>query len=175
MPPPAIRYPWYPESVHTENRITISAPAERIYELAARIERWPEILPHYRYVTLLRNEGNMRLAEMAATRDGIPVRWVSIEELAPMRHGIRFRHVRGVTRGMDVQWIIEPAAEGGALVRIVHEFDPPWPRPFGPLVARYIVGRFFVHNIANKTLRRIKELAEEGGGRGAKDENDSPL
>lgn len=160
--------------MHTENRITIDAPAERIYKLAAHIERWPEILPHYRYVTLFRDEGDTRLAEMAATRDGIPVKWVSIEELQPARHGIRFRHVRGVTRGMDVEWIIEPAAAGGSLVRIIHEFNPPWPRPLGPLVARYIVGDFFVHNIANKTLRRIKALAEEPGeGREAKGESHS--
>jgi len=152
---------WYPESVHTENRIIMDAPAARIYELAAHIERWPRILPHYRYVTLLRDEGDWRLAEMAATRDGVPVKWVSIQELSPDTHGIRFRHVRGVTRGMDVAWIIEPHAEGGMLVRIVHDFDPPWPRPLGPLVARYIVGAIFVHNIANRTLRRIKQLVED--------------
>ncbi len=154
--------------MQTENRITIDAPAARIYDLAAHIERWPQILPHYRYVTLLRDEGATRLAEMAASRDGFPVKWVSIEELFPERHGIRFRHVRGITRGMDVEWIIEPAPHGGAgmLVRIVHAFDPPWPRPLGPLVARYIVGGLFVHNIANKTLRRIKELAEAGQGDG---------
>jgi len=151
--------------MQTENRITIDAPAARIYDLAAHIERWPRILPHYRYVTLLRDEGQTRLAEMAASRDGFPVTWVSIEELFPERHGIRFRHVRGITRGMDVAWIIEPAPHGaaGTLVRIVHVFDPPWPRPLGPLVARYIVGGFFVHDIANKTLRRIKELAEAEG------------
>jgi len=149
--------------VQTENRITIDAPAARIYDLAARIERWPEILPHYRYVTLLRDEGDTRLAEMAATRDGFPVKWVSIQELFPATHGIRFRHVRGVTRGMDVEWIIEPNPDdptGGVLVRIVHLFDPPWPRPLGPLAARYVVGGLFVHTIANRTLRRIKELAE---------------
>ena len=151
--------------MQTENRITIDAPAARIYDLAAPIERWPEILPHYRSVTLLRDEGDWRLAEMAATRDGVPVRWVSIQELSPAQHRIRFRHVRGATRGMDVEWIIEPDPDSdGMLVRIVHVFDPPWPRPLGSLAARYIVGDLFVRNIANKTLRRIKELAENEVG-----------
>jgi uncharacterized membrane protein len=145
--------------VHTENSITVDAPAARIYTLAARIEEWPQILPHYRWVTILRDEGPRRLVEMAATRDGIPVKWVSIQELDPARHVICFRHVRGITRGMTVEWTIEPAA-GGMLVRISHDFDPPWPRPLGPLVARYIVGDLFVHNVADKTLRRIKSLAE---------------
>lgn len=145
--------------MHTENSITIAAPAARIYELGARIERWPQILPHYRWVTILRDEGQRRLAEMAATRDGIPVKWVSIQELDPERRVIRYRHVRGMTRGMVVEWTIQPG-DGGLLVRISHDFDPPWPRPLGPLVARYIVGDLFVHNVATKTLRRIKSVAE---------------
>ena len=145
--------------MHTENSITIAAGANRIYELGARIEYWPEILPHYRWVTILRDDGRKRLAEMAATRDGIPIKWVSIQELDPERHVIRYRHVRGITRGMVVEWTIEPV-QGGMLVRISHDFDPPWPRPLGPLVARYVVGDMFVHDVANKTLQRIKSLAE---------------
>lgn len=145
--------------METENHIVIHAPAERIYRLAAYIEKWPEILPHYRWVTLFRDDGLERLAEMAATRDGLPVKWTSIETLDPVNRRIRFRHVRGITRGMDVEWIIDQGTSGTD-VRIVHVFNPPWPRPLGPLIARYVVGGLFVHNIANKTLRRIKELAE---------------
>lgn len=146
--------------MHTENAIVIHAPASRIYQLGARIEFWPEILPHYRWVAILRDEGRWRLAEMAATRDGFPVKWTSIQELDPARHRMRFRHVRGISRGMEVEWSIEPAREGGMLVRILHDFDPPWPRPLGPLVARHIVCDAFVHNIAGKTLLRLKSLAE---------------
>ena len=145
--------------MHTENRIIVAAPAARVYELGARIEDWPTILPHYRWVHILRDEGAWRLAEMAATRDGIPVTWAAIQELDPAHHVIRYRHVRGVTRGMTVEWTITPAP-GGMLVRIAHDFEPPWPRPLGPLVARYIVGDLFVHNIAGKTLRQIKRVAE---------------
>ena len=146
----------------------IDAPAARIYDLAARIERWPELLPHYRWVTILRDEGEQRLVEMAASRDGVPIKWVSIQRCDPERRSIHFRHVRGVTRGMVVDWTLEPVASGtgiggstgGTLVRIVHDFDPPWPRFVGPLIARYVVGDLFVHNVAAKTLRRIKMLAE---------------
>jgi len=145
--------------MHSEDHIIIDAPPVRIYDLAAHIERWPDILPHYRYVTLFRDDGRTRLAEMAATRDGgFPVKWTSIEEIDPAKHSIRFRHVRGVTRGMDVEWIIEPGPSGTD-VRIVHDFNPPWPRIVGPLFARYVVGNF-IHNIASKTLRTIKGLAE---------------
>jgi ribosome-associated toxin RatA of RatAB toxin-antitoxin module len=145
--------------VHTENCIIIDAPAARIYGLGARIEDWPKILPHYRRVRILRDAGTWRLAEMAATRTGIPVTWVSIQELDPARHVIRYRHVRGVTRGMAVEWTITPGP-GGMLVRIAHDFAPPWPRPLGPLVARRVVGDLFVRHIAGRTLRQIKRAAE---------------
>lgn len=151
--------------MHSEDSIVINAPPTRIYDVAAYIERWPEILPHYRHVTLFRDDGHTRLAEMAATRDGgFPVKWTAIEDLDPARHRIRFRHVRGVTRGMEVEWIIEPGANGTD-VRIVHDFNPPWPRIVGPLFARYVVGDF-IHNIAGKTLRRIKDLVEADDGYG---------
>jgi ribosome-associated toxin RatA of RatAB toxin-antitoxin module len=145
--------------VFTEDHITIDAAPERIFALAARVEDWPEILPHYRWVTVLRDDGARRLVEMAATRDGIPVKWAAIQELEPVRQAIHFRHVRGVTRGMVVQWSIEPGAHG-TNVGIAHRFDPNWPRPVGPLIARYVVGELFVHNVAGKTLRQIKRLAE---------------
>ena len=154
--------------MHTENCIIVNAPAARIYELGARIEDWPTILPHYRRVHILRDEGARRLAEMAATRDGIPVTWAAIQELDPAHHVIRYRHVRGVTRGMTVEWTITPAPDG-MRVRIAHDFAPPWPRLLGPLVARYVVGDLFVRNIAGKTLRQIKRIAERGGRREAED------
>lgn len=166
-----------------EDSTVIAAPPERIYALAARIERWPELLPHYRWVRVLRElDAGERLVEMAASRDGFPVKWASIQRCDPARYRIYFRHVRGISRGMEVEWSMEPAQDGRAgdyaahhprfqgdadrpptLVRIVHEFDPPWPRPMGPLFARYVVGDLFVHNVAAKTLRYVKRLAEGTG------------
>lgn len=145
--------------MHIEDHITIDAPAARIYDLAARVEFWPELLPHYRWVSVLRDEGDGRLVEMAATRDGFPVKWVAIQRLDPARRRIYFHHVRGISRGMDVEWSIEPA-DDAMRVSIGHDFDPPWPRPLGPLFARYVVCDLFVHNIAARTLARIKSLAE---------------
>lgn len=143
----------------TENSITIDAPVARVFELAARIEDWPALLPHYRSVRVFRRHNGWKLAEMVATRSRLPARWVSIQELDVEDHVIRYRHVRGITRGMRVAWTMEPSP-GGLLVRIRHEFDPPWPQWVGPFVARHVVGNLFVRNIAGRTLRHIKSLAE---------------
>jgi uncharacterized membrane protein len=145
--------------VYTENHISIKAPVEEVFALGATIEEWPEILPHYRWVRILRDEGTHRLVEMAASRSGFPVKWTSIQERDPAQGAIRYRHVRGVSRGMVVEWTVAPGS-GSTHVSIVHDFDPPWPRPLGPLFARYVVGDLFVRHVADKTLHHIKLIAE---------------
>ena len=154
--------------MHAENHIFVRADAEDVYRLAAAVERWPEILPHYRWVRLLRDDGRRRLVEMAARRDRIPVRWRAEQELFPEEPRITFRHVGGVTRGMEVEWLFSPG-ENGVRVAILHDLRLRWPL-VGGVVADLIIGPLFIENIAGKTLHRIKELAEtpcsaQDGGR----------
>jgi uncharacterized membrane protein len=144
--------------VRTENSIIIRADVHTIYALAAAIERWPLLLPHYRRVRLLAQSGNRRLVEMAAHRDGFPVRWVAEQTLDPDTPRIIYRHVRGVTTGMEVEWHFVPG-DDGVRVGISHHLEMGWPL-IGDVVADRIIGPLFVANIASKTLRRIKTLAE---------------
>jgi ribosome-associated toxin RatA of RatAB toxin-antitoxin module len=142
----------------TSNELFIAASPQRIFELAAATERWPKILPHYRSVKVLQQNGVERVVEMSAWRDVFPVHWVAQQWNDERRPQIRFRHIYGWTKGMDVEWQFEPVA-GGTRVRIVHALDFQFPiaRKF---LAKHVIGDFFVHNIAGKTLRRIKQLAE---------------
>jgi ribosome-associated toxin RatA of RatAB toxin-antitoxin module len=146
-------------ALHTENTATISAPGDVVFDLAAHIERWPRILPHYRYVRVLSASGPFeRVVHMGASRDGIPVRWTSVQELDPEGGEIRYRHVEGVTRGMRVLWrIVE--SQGVTRVSIHHDLEPQrwW---LTVPVAEYVVGRLFVEYIAGKTLAGIKRQAE---------------
>lgn len=152
--------------MHTSNEITIHASYERIFELGSRVEDWARILPHYRYVRVLRRRGNRKWVRMSAWRDFVPVTWSAIEGVEsgtveqPGR--ITFHHTKGLVRGMDVDWTFHPNSEGGIVVRISHDLsEPPFPtRLLGPKLLEIIVGRGFIGYIANKTLRRIKELAE---------------
>ncbi|MBV8244647.1 MAG: SRPBCC family protein [Candidatus Eremiobacteraeota bacterium] len=143
---------------HTENAIEIAAPASRIFALAADTARWPEFLPHYRYVRTLREDGDGKTLAMGAWRDFIPVSWVARQWNDERTPSIRFHHVRGWTRGMDVEWKFERTA-AGTRVSIVHdlEFAFPVARDF---LGKHVVGEFFVRAIAAKTLRCIKALAE---------------
>jgi ribosome-associated toxin RatA of RatAB toxin-antitoxin module len=144
----------------------IRADPRMIFNLAAEVQDWPRILPHYRWVHVLASEGgNRRTVEMAARRDivtgvvGFPLRWTAVETTYPDHGRIEFEHVGGITRGMHVAWTIEPlSAESKVVVRIRHVFEPTWPVPHA--LVRLIVGEYFVNGVARRTLRCIADLAE---------------
>ena len=140
----------------------VRSPVDCIYALAADVERWPALLSHYRYVRF-RTAG---IVEMSANRPfgpaNWPTRWVS-EMNAERDVEIRYRHIEGITTGMDVLWSFEPRRDG-THVRIVHEWDgPKWPLISG-LAARGVIGPVFVHGIASRTLAGLAGVAERVTG-----------
>lgn len=142
--------------MEARNEILVRASPGRVYRYASDTERWPEYLPHYRYVRVLKNSGDRRIIEMAAKRSGIPVRWRAEQTNDPITPAIRFHHVAGWTKGMDVLWSFEPVA-GGTRVSIDHHARLPFPMD-------WIVGKFFIDHVATRTLRRMKALAEASDG-----------
>ena len=139
----------------------IDAPADVCFQVAADVERWPEILPHYRWVRFheRRDFGTGRV-EMAAWRDfGGPVRyptwWVSEMRIDRDEPAVYYDHVDGITRGMVVKWMFEPQSDDTTLVRISHAWDgPPWPL-IGPLAWQLVISRHFVSAIAQRTLAGV--------------------
>ena len=150
------------------------APLDVVFALAADVERWPEHLSHYRFVRFLeRRDDGGGLVEMSANRPfgaaDWPTWWTSLMTVTPPANktqqatpSIRFRHVRGVTSGMDVEWTFEPAASARneTLVRIVHVWNgPSWPL-IGDVAAKHVIGPVFVHGIASRTLAGLAGAAE---------------
>jgi ribosome-associated toxin RatA of RatAB toxin-antitoxin module len=146
----------------------VRAPLARIFALSADVERWPLLLPHYRYVrfTDRRRDGG-GIVEMSAYRPfGLlqwPTWWRSrMAVVAPGEPGgptVRYTHVAGVTTGMDVAWTFEEVA-GGTHVRIVHVWDGPPVPALGPVAATLVIGPVFVHGIASRTLAGLADAAE---------------
>jgi ribosome-associated toxin RatA of RatAB toxin-antitoxin module len=145
--------------LHTRIGLAMAAPADRIFALAADVERWPERLPHYRYVRRI-SKSERRFA-MGAHRGPIPVRWEAIQRPHPESGVIEFVHTGGVTRGMEVAWRLEPRTDGTGVtdVSIEHRLELAWPL-VGGWVARHVIGPQFVDAIAARTLRRIRQIAE---------------
>ncbi len=140
--------------------IHIDAPLERIFPLAAEVERWPERLPHYRYVRALPAANGERRFAMGARRGPLPVRWEAIQRPLPDQRRIEFTHTGGATRGMEVVWRFQPNRTGWD-VSIEHELNLRWP-VIGGWAADHVIGPQFIEAIARRTLRRVKALAEAG-------------
>ena len=154
--------------MRTSIGIDVHAPAERVLALARDLAAWPRLLPHYRRARVTPTGDGRVLASLVAVRPlgrssrfGIPVVWRAeqwAEEAEPADLRLRFRHVRGVTAGMDVTWHIRPTADG-CRVTIEHDFRRGLPLVGDRLLPR-LVDRYFTRPIAGRTLRRFKELAE---------------
>ncbi len=149
--------------MRTVDRIAVAAPRERVYALAADVERWPTFLPHYRWVRVLERRADAAVVEMAAWRPfgplGYPTWWVSEMRLEPDALTIHYRHIQGITRGMDVAWTVG-GRDGATDVRIVHAWaGPPWPL-IGRPAAALVIGPVFIHGIAARTLAGVKREAE---------------
>jgi ribosome-associated toxin RatA of RatAB toxin-antitoxin module len=143
--------------VHTGNTIIINAPRKRIYEIVSDLERWPERLPHYRYVRTLRKEGMRDIVAMSARRGIIPISWVSAYEADSETMELRFEHLKKWTKGMIVIWNLTPTRDA-TRVEIIHTMKFRW--PWLAWFAEPIIGNF-IHNIAGKTLSTFKEIIEK--------------
>ena len=147
--------------VHSTIGIDVAAPPELVYRLARDVTRWERLLPHYSRSVAVREDADaIRICDFVARRPfvpvlglGIPVTWRSRTWHEPASRRLRFVHVAGATRGMDVTWTIEPSAIG-TRVDIGHTFRHAIPG------FAWFVDRAFTRAIAGRTLATFKALAE---------------
>ena len=146
------------------DELLVRSPVRRIFELARDVDRWPDNLPHYRFVRFnKRSSDGGGIVEMSANRSFGPLDWptwwrsdMQVIDSAPL---VRFRHIAGITKGMDVEWSFEPTP-AGTHVRVLHVWNGPgWPL-VGEMVATGIIGPVFVHGIASRTLAGLARVAE---------------
>jgi ribosome-associated toxin RatA of RatAB toxin-antitoxin module len=142
-----------------ETRLAMRAPAQSIYNLASKTDRWPILLPHYRYVNLLSSDGDERTIEMAARRGAIPIRWTAVQRNDPKAPAIYFHHLTGWTKGMDVVWRFDERG-GETIVTISHAFEFEFPIA-ASFIDRHIISEYFIDNVAKRTLAQFKRLSEE--------------
>jgi uncharacterized membrane protein len=149
--------------MRTVDRITVRAPIDRVFQVAADVERWPDFLEHYRWVRVQERTAAGCTVEMAAWRPfglfNYPTRWVSRMEIDAAGRRVLYRHIEGITRGMDVEWSMR--LDGSDVnVTIVHEWSgPDWPL-ISTVAANLVIGPVFVHGIASRTLAGVKRRAE---------------
>ena len=123
------------------------------------------ILPHYRHVAFEKSTGfGTGIVEMSAWRDfagplRYPTWWKSDMRVDVDEPAVYYRHIGGITTGMDVKWMFEDAP-GGTHVSITHTWDgPPWPL-IGRFAWEHVIARHFVSFIATRTLAGVAREAE---------------
>jgi ribosome-associated toxin RatA of RatAB toxin-antitoxin module len=147
--------------MHSTIAMDVAAPPGLVFSLACDVERWELLLPHYaRSRARERRADGSLVVDFVARRPligvlgiGLPVTWRSRTWNEPATRRLRFAHVAGATKGMDVTWRIDAVA-GGSHVSIDHDF-----RPRVALFAVF-VDRAFTRPIAGRTLATFKALAE---------------
>ncbi len=159
--------------METVDEQLVLAPVEVVFQIVSQVEQWPAHLAHYRYVRYReRKADGGGLVEMSAYRPfdlgragaaliNWPTWWLSMMSVDPSAPSIRFRHVGGITKGMDVEWEFHRRGDR-THVRIVHAWDGPrWPL-VGLWAATLVIGPVFVHGIASRTLAGLAKVAERG-------------
>lgn len=149
--------------MRTVDQRRIAASPDQVFRVASDVERWPDILSHYRWVRMLEQRDGGGVVEMSANRPFGPLNWptwwVSEMWVDSTRREVRYRHIRGVTRGMDVVWSLVPDG-AGTVATIIHEWNgPSWPLIRRP-AAELVIGPVFVHGIASRTLAGIAKSCE---------------
>jgi ribosome-associated toxin RatA of RatAB toxin-antitoxin module len=150
--------------METVDERLVAAPWRTMFTLAKKVEDWPKHLSHYRYVKFReRASDGGGIVEMSADRPFGAIAWptwwlseMSIDEGAP---AIRFRHIDGITRGMDVEWTFR-TVPGGTQVTILHVWDGPKLPLVGIPAATMVIGPVFIHGIASRTLAGLAAAAE---------------
>jgi len=115
--------------MESEIAIDIAAPPALVFALARDVEQWSTLLPHYARSTVVdRAPDGAVAADFIARRPllpllglALPVAWWARTWNDPDSFRLRFRHIAGATRGMDVTWRIEPRKQGCRVV-IEHRF-----------------------------------------------------
>src|SRR4026208_651816 len=146
--------------MHKANSILMKAPRMTIFETAANLELWPRILPHYRYVHYLERGPERNVVMMAARRGPIPISWTSEQVIDRNKIEVRFHHLKAFTKGMLVVWTFQETP-AGVLVEIAHDLN--FRVPVVAPLAEPIIGDFFIHHIANRTLQCMKTYLESKG------------
>jgi ribosome-associated toxin RatA of RatAB toxin-antitoxin module len=142
------------------NEITIRAPLNKIFAVAANLQRWPEFLPHYRYNRYISQTPSGGVIKMACIRSGLKTTRISDYRIDPEKRQLHFYHRKSpFTRGMKVVWDFEELPGGLVRVVISYNLELKWSL-IGPAITGWFGGRVYFHDIAEKTLAGLKRKVE---------------
>jgi aromatase len=151
----------------TTHSIQIDGSVEATYDVIARPERWPELFPPCRSVTLLNDSSNEQRFEITALANGTERTWTSRRVLDPKNHAIDFASTKPLSllSSMSGRWHAT-ALDEGTLLSLDHEFDltDQIPPEFAHLANRTSALDFMHRTLDTNSwqeLAAIKEVVEQ--------------
>jgi len=138
---------------------TVIGSFEEVYGLINDVGRWPEIVEHIGDVKVLGMESRKLVVEMATRGGVLPFKMTALQESLPGERRIIFSHVKGVMKGVEVEWTFDHVSlknKGLVLVSVIHDF-----RNISS-ARTYILNRYFIQGRTETMLVRLKEVVEAG-------------
>ncbi|HLW59404.1 MAG TPA: SRPBCC family protein [bacterium] len=110
-----------------EGAVLIHAPLDAVYDLAKRVEDFPQFMPDLERITVLeRRDGVPTLTEWVGVVEGHRVHWVEEDVWDNAEHRCRFRQREGDFDRYEGTWTFAPEPEGTRTTIVVDfEFDIP--------------------------------------------------
>jgi len=142
--------------IHVEHSIVIKSCIDKVYEIAEKIEKFPEFMPHVKTSNIIKRQGNKRHVEMSAVVNGMKSHWISAATTEKNKK-ISYKQVKGFCKVMGGEWLFNKVPEG-TRITLIHNFD------VGLSIIGNLIGRIIVKKWVNKyshlTLGHIKTKAE---------------
>ncbi|TWV57408.1 hypothetical protein FRZ03_02125 [Streptomyces misionensis] len=123
---------------HTEHTVTVSAPAETVWDVLVDVEGYARIFPPTQEVTVLEESPRHQIARLVVDVNGTVQSWVSRRDMDPGRRVIAYRQLEHAPMmgHMGGEWRALPLDESTTQLVLTHDFKPSDP------VDGKVAGRF---------------------------------
>lgn len=142
--------------IRLEHSIVIKSSIDKVYNIASKIDNFPDFMPHVKTSKIIKKQGNKREVEMSAVVNGIKSHWISASTTDKNKK-ITYKQIKGVCKVMGGEWRFNKVPDGTSIT-LTHNFDPGL-SIIGKLLGRIIIKKW-VDKYSLLTLGAIKERAE---------------
>lgn len=144
-----------------ESTIDISASLERVWELAGRVEEFPEFMPDLKSLKVLeRSDDGLRTVTewVGIVREfNTTVKWVEEDIWDPSSHQCQFKMIKGDYKQYEGTWSFQEVDDKVRFHSVIDfEYDVPL---IGALIKNLVANK--MKQNAENVLRSIKAKAEE--------------
>ena len=146
-------------SGHTDNRVVIAAPLDRVWDVTNDVASWPSLFGEYAAAEIL-DEAENYVQFRLTTRPDENERtwsWVSERRLDPVNHVVQAQRVDpGPFEYMTIRWEYR-RTDGGVELRWIQDFQL---KPTAPVNDAEMTDR--INRNSPRELARIKAILEAG-------------